>query len=124
MRRVLNLPINGYEPSLSFKKDGTYTANGGCIERSGKVEMSTSEFDLNEMSAVMTCDDIRVDNQERAFEEAVFNQDRLQYSIDQQVLTLYDEEGVMMASFAPLDKKSKKVIKKKKGGNLRAVLQA
>ena len=75
MRRVLKLPqIRGYEPSLSFNKDGTYTANGGCIERSGKVDMSTSEFDLNEKSAVMTCDDIRVDNQERPFEEAVLNQ--------------------------------------------------
>jgi len=118
MRRVLDLPkINGYEPSLSFNEDGTYTANGGCIERSGKVEMSTSEFDLNEISAVMTCDDIRVDNQERAFEKAVLNQDNLQYSIDQQVLTLYDEEGEMVASFVPLDKKSKK----KKGGHLRVV---
>jgi len=122
MRRVLNLPIRGYEPSLIFNEDGTYTANGGCIESSGKVDMSTSEFDLNEISAVMTCDDIRVDNQERAFEEAVLNQDRLQYSIDQQVLTLYDEEGEMVASFVPLEKKSKK--KKKKGGHLRAVLQA
>ena len=85
--------------------------------------MSTSEFGLNEMSAVMTCDDIRVDNQERAFEEAVLNQDNLQYSIDQQVLTLYDEEGEMVASFVPLDKKSKKKIKKKKTvGNLRAIL--
>ena len=116
MRRVLDMPINGYEPSLSFNKDGTYTANGGCTEHSGKVDMSTSEFDLNEISAVMTCDDIRVDNQERAFEEAVLNQDRLQYSIDQQVLTLYDEEGEMVASFVPLDKKStkKKKLKKEK----------
>jgi len=125
MRRVLNLQINGYEPSLSFNKDGTYTTNGGCIERSGKVDMSTSEFELSEISAAMTCDDIRVDNQERAFEKVVLNQDRLQYSIDQQVLTVYDEEGVMVASFVSLDKKSKKMIKKKKkGGNLRAVLQA
>lgn len=126
MRRVLNLQINGYEPSLLFNEDGTYTANGGCIERLGKVVMSTSEFELNEISAVMTCDDIRVDNQERAFEEAVLDQDRLQYSIDQQVLTLYDEEGEMVASFVPLETKSKKKIKKKKktGGYLRAAVQA
>lgn len=66
-----------------------------------------------------------MDNQERAFEEAVLNQDNLQYSIDQQVLTLYDDEGKMMASFVPLDNKSNwKKTKKKKGGNLRAVLQA
>ena len=84
--------------------------------------MSTSDFHLDEISAVMTCDDIRVDNQERAFEEAVLNQDNLQYSIDQQVLTLYDEDGVMVASFVPLDKKSKKKIKKKTGpGYLRAI---
>jgi len=93
--------LKTYPATLTFNEDGTYTASGGCLERSGKVEMSTSdfEFDNYEMSITMKCDDIGVDAQEQAFEEAVLDQESLQYSIDQQVLTLYDEDGEMTATF-------------------------
>ena len=81
------------------------------------------EFDNYEMSITMKCDDVSVDAQEQAFEEAVLDQESLQYSIDQQVLTLYDEDGEMTASFVPFVAKSK-MIKKHHGpaeraGNLR-----
>lgn len=116
--------LKTYPATLTFNKDGTYTASGGCLERSGKVEVSNSEFEFDnyEMSISMKCDDISVDGQERAFEEAVLDQESLQYSIDQQVLTLYDEDGQMMATFVPLTKS--KVIKKhgpaeRATGNLR-----
>ena len=78
------------------------------------------------MSITMKCDDVSVDAQEQAFEEAVLDQESLQYSIDQQVLTLYDEDGQMTATFVPLTKT--KMIKKHNGpteratGNLRATL--
>ena len=75
------------------------------------------------MSITMNCDDISVDAQEQAFEEAVLDQESLQYSIDQQVLTLYDEDGEMTASFVPFTKS--KMIKKHHGptgSNLRATL--
>jgi len=118
-----------YPATLTFNEDSTYTASGGCLERSGKVEMSSSEFEFDnyEMSITMKCDDISVDAQEEAFEEAVLDQESLKYSIDQQVLTLYDEDGNMTASFVPLVAKSK-MIKKHHGpaeratGNLRATL--
>jgi len=118
--------LKTYPATLTFNEDGTYTASGGCLERSGKVEMSTSEFEFDnyEMSITMNCDDISVDEQERAFEEAVLDQESLQYSIDQQVLTLYDEDGKMTASFVPLTK-TIKMIKKHHGpagSNLRATL--
>ena len=120
--------LKTYPATLTFNEDGTYTASGGCLERSGKVEMSTSEFEFDnyEMSITMKCDDISVDAQEQAFEEAVLDQESLLYSIDQQVLTLYDEDGEMKAAFVPLTKS--KMIKKHHGpteratGSLRATL--
>ena len=113
--------LKTYPATLTFNQDGTYTASGGCLERSGEVEMSTSEFEFDnyEMSITMKCDDVSVDAQEQAFEEAVLDQESLQYSIDQQVLTLYDEDGEMTASFVPLITKTK-TIKKHHGSAERA----